>query len=396
MMSSFSSIFSPSPSVDEGSTQTQKQNDHSDMLSVEHNYTDHATARAENPLYDPPLKFLSVDRQPAKGGVTVPFPLKLHEMLDQIEADGLADVISWQPHGRCFVVHEPKSFSDSVMPTYFRQTKFASFQRQLNLYGFSRLTSGRDKGGYYHELFLKGKRFLCHRIVRLKIKGTGVRKASSPETEPQFYNMPPLDVSDHINEASNEQRLVSSTLWLNSSNSNATPLSHLFRPGQSFQQQMAQAEAQTAVASSSFSQQQPNIQQYTQVYTLPQMMQAQQQLPQVPNMMDWTKVLQQQQAQIAAMQQQLAMHNAQQKPLIVQVQHVQVPMQQQQQQQQHYVLSPQTQRQVKEPSKDPEQEFDAILAALCKMPVESSNPHNLSSSLLQDSSLGHLFEMLTE
>ena len=43
--------------------------------------------------------------------------------------------------------------------------------------------------GYYHELFLRNRRFLCLRIQRLKIKGTGVRKPSSPSTEPDFYRM---------------------------------------------------------------------------------------------------------------------------------------------------------------------------------------------------------------
>jgi hypothetical protein len=47
--------------------------------------------------------------------------------------------------------------------------------------------AGRDKCGYYHELFLRGKHFLSYRIQRLKIKGKGVRKPSSPETEPDFY-----------------------------------------------------------------------------------------------------------------------------------------------------------------------------------------------------------------
>jgi hypothetical protein len=46
--------------------------------------------------------------------------------------------------------------------------------------------------GYYHECFLRTKRFLSLRIQRLKIKGTGVRRPSSPETEPNFYNMPLL------------------------------------------------------------------------------------------------------------------------------------------------------------------------------------------------------------
>jgi hypothetical protein len=47
--------------------------------------------------------------------------------------------------------------------------------------------SGRDKNGYYHELFLRGNELLAQKIQRFKIKGTGVRKPSSPETEPNFY-----------------------------------------------------------------------------------------------------------------------------------------------------------------------------------------------------------------
>lgn len=60
----------------------------------------------------------------------------------------------------------------------------------MNLYGFKRITAGRDKGGYYHELFLRSKRFLSYRIQRLKVKGNGARKPSSPETEPDFYSYP--------------------------------------------------------------------------------------------------------------------------------------------------------------------------------------------------------------
>jgi hypothetical protein len=50
--------------------------------------------------------------------------------------------------------------------------------------------TGRDKGGYYHELFLRSKLFLSRRIQRMKIKGTGARKPGSPETEPNFYIAP--------------------------------------------------------------------------------------------------------------------------------------------------------------------------------------------------------------
>ena len=130
-----------------------------------------------------------------RGGVQTPFPVKLHDMLDEIERDGHADVVSWQPHGRCFVVRKPEAFVNRIMPAYFKQSKFPSFQRQLNLYGFQRITKGPDKGGYYNELFLRGKTFLAHRITRMRVKGTGVRARSSPETEPDFSLMPPIESS---------------------------------------------------------------------------------------------------------------------------------------------------------------------------------------------------------
>ena len=147
---------------------------------VKHNYHDHA--RDDGALY---LGIPVV----CKGGVTIPFPTKLHDMLNHIalHETELSDIISWQPHGRCFLVKKPKQFTKSVLPRFFDQRKYASFQRQLNLYGFSRITTGSDRGSYYHELFLRTKRILCRGIQRKKIKGTGTRMASNPEQEPNFY-----------------------------------------------------------------------------------------------------------------------------------------------------------------------------------------------------------------
>ena len=89
-------------------------------------------------------------RRGPRGGVAIPFPVKLHQLLDR----GVhSNIISWAPHGRSFILHQQKEFVETVMSIYFRQTKLTSFQRQLNLYGFCRLTSGLDKGGYYHGKF---------------------------------------------------------------------------------------------------------------------------------------------------------------------------------------------------------------------------------------------------
>lgn len=148
---------------------------------VVHAYHDHA---ADAPSIIPHI---------TRGGVKTPFPIRLHNMLSGVEAQGLTHIVSWQPHGRSFLVHKPQEFSDHIMPLYFNQGKFASFQRQLNLYGFKRLTRGPDTGSYYNELFLKGRPFLAQDIQRTKVKGNGARAASNPDAEPNFYTMPSLD-----------------------------------------------------------------------------------------------------------------------------------------------------------------------------------------------------------
>jgi HSF-type DNA-binding len=77
-----------------------------------------------------------------------------------------------------------------LLSRYFRQTKLTSFQRQLNLYGFNRITRGPDSGAYYSEFFLRWRVFLCKHMIRTKVKGTRFKAASNPEHEPDFYTMP--------------------------------------------------------------------------------------------------------------------------------------------------------------------------------------------------------------
>ena len=172
-----------------------------DKHCVQHNYHDHAKDDCATYLSAPVV---------SKGGVTVPFPTKLHNMLDHIDEheSELSSIVSWQPHGRCFLVKDIKQFTKDVLPRFFEQKKYPSFQRQLNLYGFNRLTKGPDKGSYYHELFLRSKKVLCRGIQRMKVKGTGSRMASNPKQEPNFYQMDqmpssvtsPLDIESKVTE----------------------------------------------------------------------------------------------------------------------------------------------------------------------------------------------------
>ena len=74
----------------------------------------------------------------------LPFPYKLHHMLEDVEKCGKEDVVSWMPNGSVFKVHKPAEFINHVVPKYFNLTKYKSFKRQLLNYGFTRLDESID------------------------------------------------------------------------------------------------------------------------------------------------------------------------------------------------------------------------------------------------------------
>jgi hypothetical protein len=120
------------------------------------------------------------------------FPSILHSILSKAEQYGYSHIISWRAHGRCFHVHDRDKFVNDVMPLFFRQTRFASFQRQLNLYGFIRMSQKNpDHGAYYHHLFLKGKSEFCEKIQRVG-KSAEARASRLYNTEPNFYSISQL------------------------------------------------------------------------------------------------------------------------------------------------------------------------------------------------------------
>lgn len=103
-------------------------------IVTQHNYHDHAADPVDHEV---------IEAKHDKNGHRLhhanmmSFPLKLYEMLERVEAEGCQDVVSWQSHGRCFLVHDVARFKETL-PNFFKLSKIASFQRQLNLYGFQR------------------------------------------------------------------------------------------------------------------------------------------------------------------------------------------------------------------------------------------------------------------
>ena len=99
----------------------------------------------------------------------IPFVMKLHLMLRRVEQTGDCSIVSWLPCGKAFRVHKRSEFVRHIVPFFFNQSKFKSFQRQLHLYGFDRIHRGDAAGAYKHPKFVKGIEKLCLSMKPRKI-----------------------------------------------------------------------------------------------------------------------------------------------------------------------------------------------------------------------------------
>ena len=50
------------------------------------------------------------------GGGDIKFPSRLHYVLGELEKDGLADIMSWQPCGMVFKIHDKDRLVKEVLP----------------------------------------------------------------------------------------------------------------------------------------------------------------------------------------------------------------------------------------------------------------------------------------
>ena len=81
---------------------------------VKHDYRD----RYHDPIYnsiESELESEECSRRGPRGGVIIAFPEKLYSMLNDAEVK-FPEIVGWQPHGRCFVVRQPKQFVSEVLP----------------------------------------------------------------------------------------------------------------------------------------------------------------------------------------------------------------------------------------------------------------------------------------
>ncbi|KFK37011.1 hypothetical protein AALP_AA4G200600 [Arabis alpina] len=92
-----------------------------------------------------------------------PFLVKTYKVVEDPTTD---EVISWNGDGTGFVVWQPAEFARDLLPTLFKHCNFSSFVRQLNTYGFRKVTTIRWE--FSNDMFRKGQRQLMCNIRRRK------------------------------------------------------------------------------------------------------------------------------------------------------------------------------------------------------------------------------------
>merc|ERR1712151_88216 len=92
------------------------------------------------------------------------FPEQLRMILEQPRH---LSAISWKDDGNSFIIHDQAVFLNEIIPLYFKTSRWKSFQKQLNIYGFQRVEGQRRE--YYHQFFTRNEPILMRFMKREKV-----------------------------------------------------------------------------------------------------------------------------------------------------------------------------------------------------------------------------------
>merc|ERR1711862_642939 len=135
---------------------------------------------------------------------------------------GLSKIIEWSVSGKAFRIDNVSQFASIVLPKYFRTSKFSSFQRNLNLYGFFKVRRGPDIDMYAHPSFIRGcPEALSHlRKNRCTTSRKTSEKLCSSNFTSTFSTIPdsvsseiPISTAQVINDRSNNSLNLHNLNW---------------------------------------------------------------------------------------------------------------------------------------------------------------------------------------
>ena len=96
--------------------------------------------------------------------------------------------VCWSRDGESIHVQNPTMFATHVLPKYFRHSNFASFVRQLNLYGFNKSSNRRDSCEFTHHIFRQGNEH-HFKDIRRKVGAGSVMCERDGMSTPEFEKL---------------------------------------------------------------------------------------------------------------------------------------------------------------------------------------------------------------
>ncbi|KAL7449456.1 hypothetical protein ACHAWC_001514, partial [Mediolabrus comicus] len=126
------------------------------------------------------------------------FLQKTYHMIDTCDPQ----IATWSPHdnGETFIVTNVKAFESTIIPQFFKHSKFSSFVRQLNFYGFRKIryadkvslkidpVAEKEQSKYWrfkHENFKKGRMDL---LIEIKRHASNSNSSSSSSSNSSSNN----------------------------------------------------------------------------------------------------------------------------------------------------------------------------------------------------------------
>lgn len=95
----------------------------------------------------------------------------VYKLFMVLENSANSNTIDWSPVGTSFIIKDIHHFSNSILPETFRHSKYMSFVRQLNMYGFIKVNRNAnfdddEPREFFHAKFIRGRKDLLPSIVR--------------------------------------------------------------------------------------------------------------------------------------------------------------------------------------------------------------------------------------
>ncbi|UJR09806.1 hypothetical protein I4U23_014032 [Adineta vaga] len=142
-------------------------------------------------------------QNPASQTSVTAFLAKLWALVNDESCD---DLITWDPSGASFHVYDQSRFAREVLPRYFKHNNFASFIRQLNMYGFRKISTiehgslktERDDIEFAHPSFVRGHDELLE-LIKRRAPDNHQQKIIIQPTKPEIQSsLPTLSSSSTL------------------------------------------------------------------------------------------------------------------------------------------------------------------------------------------------------